>query len=197
MRYLALHLRSRRVPAALVAAAGGTLLMWSVVAAFSAVPDADPTMVVLLVLLLAASSAHTLGGPDDALERTGARRWPPLRAVHLLVAFALITGLVLATLPTGARFGPATMVVRDTAGLLGLTAVGAATLGAARSWFVPLAWTLPALMFPFAGDSVAGRILTWPSQPPDSHAAAVTAAVAAIAGLAVYALRGPALRNPG
>ncbi|BEL05402.1 hypothetical protein Q0Z83_035930 [Actinoplanes sichuanensis] len=197
MRYLALHLRSRRVPAALLAAIGGTVLMWSVVAAFSEVPDADSTMVVLLVLLLAASSAHTLGGPDDALERTGSRRWPPLRAVHLLTAFALIIGLVLATLLTGARFGPAAMVVRDAAGLLGLTALGAALLGAARAWFLPLAWTLPALVFPFGGDAVAVRVLTWPSQPHDSRAAAVTAAVVAVAGLAVYAVRGPALRNPG
>ncbi|WP_433796711.1 hypothetical protein [Actinoplanes sp. CA-252034] len=195
MRYPVLYLRSRRVPTALIAAAGGTLLMWSTVAAFSESPDADVTMVVLLVLLPAASSAHTLGGPDDALERTGSRRWPPLRAAHLLTAFAVIVGLVSATLLTGARFGPAAMVVRDAAGLLGLAALGAAVLGAARSWFLPLAWTLPALVFPFAGDSVVGRVLTWPSQPADSRAAAVTAVVVAVVGAAVYAVRGPALRD--
>ncbi|GIE77398.1 hypothetical protein Aph02nite_33480 [Actinoplanes philippinensis] len=195
MRYLALHLRSRRVLAALAAACGGTVLVWSVVAAFSEVPDADSTMVVLLVLLLVASSAHTLGGPDDALERTGSRRWPPLRAAHLLIAFAVVTGLVLVTLLTGARFGPAALVARDAAGLLGLAALGAAVLGAARSWFVPLAWALPVLVFPFDGDAVVVRILTWPSQPHDSGAAAVTAAVVAVAGLLAYGMRGPALRN--
>ncbi|GIE30447.1 hypothetical protein Ait01nite_034920 [Actinoplanes italicus] len=197
MRYLALHLRSRRVPAALTAAAGGTVLMWSVVAAFSETRDADLTMVVLLVLLLAASSAHTLGGPDDALERTSSRSWPPLRAAHLLAALAVILALVLVTLVTMARFGPAALVLRDAAGLIGLTALGAVVLGAARSWFLPLAWTLPALMLPYGGTAVAGQILTWQSQPHDNRAAAVTATVVAVAGLVVYAVRGPALRDAG
>jgi hypothetical protein len=197
VRYLSLYLRSRRVPAALIAAAGGTVLMWTVVAAFSESRDADLSMVVLLVLLLAASSAATLGSHDDALERTGARRWPPLRAAHLLAAVAVILALVLATLVTGARFGPAALVVRDAAGLIGLTALGAAVLGAARSWFLPLTWTLPAVMFPFGGTAMAGQVLTWPSQPHDNLAAAVTAAVVAVTGLLAYALRGPSLRGSG
>jgi hypothetical protein len=198
VRYLSLHLRSRRVPAALIAAAGGTVLMWTAVVAFSERRDAELPMVVLLVLLLAASSAATLGGHDDSLERTSARRWPPLRAAHLLAAFAAVSALVLVTLVTGARFGPAALVVRDAAGLIGLTALGAAVLGPARSWFLPLGWTLPAVMFPFGGTAVAGQALTWQSQPHDNRAAAVTAVVVAVTGLLAYALRGPAPRDtPG
>lgn len=48
----------------------------------------------------------------------------------------------------GARFGPAGLVVRDAAGLLGLTALGAVTIGIARAWFLPLGWTLAAILFP-------------------------------------------------
>jgi hypothetical protein len=195
VRYLTLHLRSRRVPATAAVAVAVTALMWTVVAVFSEYRDADLPIVVLLVLLLVAALTPTLGGADDALERTAARRWPPLRAAHLLAGLALILALVLVTLVTGARFGPAALVLRDAAGLLGLAALGAAVLGAGRSWFLPLAWTLPALMVPSGGTAVAGRVLTWQAQPHDSRAAAVTAAVVAVAGLLAYAVRGPALRG--
>jgi hypothetical protein len=195
VKYLALHLRARRVPAALFAAIGGTVLMWSVVAAFAESRDADLSMVVLLVLSLAVSAAPTLGGHDDALERTSARRWPPRRAAHLLAALTVILALVLVTLVTAARFGPAVLVLRDAAGLIGLTGLGAAVLGAARSWFLPLSWTLPAVMFPYGGTAVAGQVLSWQSQPHDNRAAAVTAVAVAGAGLIAYAVRGPALRD--
>ncbi|SHN46492.1 hypothetical protein [Cryptosporangium aurantiacum] len=39
-------------------------------------------------------------------------------------------------------------MIRDAAGLLGLTALGAATIGVARSWFLPLGWTLLAVVLP-------------------------------------------------
>ncbi|MEU4623338.1 hypothetical protein AB0G04_25625 [Actinoplanes sp. NPDC023801] len=105
------------------------------------------------------------------------------------------TALVLVTLLTGARFGPAALVVRDAAGLIGPTALGAAVLGAARSWFLPVGWTLPAVMFPFGGTAMAGQVLTWQSQQHDSRVATVTAIVVAVTGLLAYAVRGPALRG--
>ncbi|GAA1608029.1 hypothetical protein [Actinoplanes couchii] len=195
MRYLGLHLRARRIPAALAAAASGTLVLWTVVAVFSEVPDADISLVTLLVLLLAAVVAPTLGGHDDALDRTSALRWLPRRAAHLLVALVIILALVLVTLLTGARFGPAALVLRDAAGLLGLTALGAVALGTARSWFLPLAWTLPVVMTPFAGASVPLQALTWQTQPHDNRTAAVVATVIAVAGLVAYGVRGSALRD--
>ncbi len=195
MRFLALYLRSRRVLSALGVACGATVLMWTVVTLFAETRDADLTLVVLLVLLLVAALAPTFGGADDALDRTAALRWPPRRAVHLAGGLAVILALVLVTLVTGARFGPPALVLRDAAGLLGLAAVGATVLGAGRSWFLPLSWTLPAVMFPSGATSVAGQVLTWQSQPHDSRAAAVTAAVVAVAGLSAYAVRGPALRG--
>lgn len=195
MRYLGLYLRARRVPAALAAAAGGTLLLWSVMMIFSEVPDADVTMVVLLVLLLAVSAAPTLGDHDDALDRTSSLRWPPRRAAHLLTGLAVILALVLVTLLTGARFGPAALVLRDAAGLLGLTALGAVVLGTARSWFLPLGWTLPILMIPASDPPGWRQVLAWQSQPYDNRVAAITAIVLAVAGLTAFMLKGPALRD--
>jgi hypothetical protein len=98
-------------------------------------------------------------------------------------------------LVTGARFGPAWLVVRDAAGLLGLTALGAATLGTARAWFLPLGWTLAAILFPQT-EPVIGQILTWQAQPPATTAATVTAVLLALGGLIAYAGVGPARRSP-
>jgi hypothetical protein len=195
MRWLTLYLRSRRVPTALVAASGSVAIMWSLWAVFSDTREAGVQMVVLTVLLAVAAVTATLAGPDDALERTGALRWPRRRAAHLLAALAVVVLLLLATLVTGARFGPAWLVVRDAAGLLGLTALGAATIGAARAWFAPLGWTLAAVIFPLS-ESTSGQILTWQLQAPGNGKAALTAGLLAVAGLLAYAVAGPLRRPP-
>ncbi|NBE83058.1 hypothetical protein [Micromonospora rubida] len=194
MRWLTLYLRSRRVPMALVAAGGCAALMWSLWSVFSDDRGVDVLMVVLTVLLLVAALTATLGGPDDAIERAAGMPWPPRRAAHLLAAFLVVVVLLLATLATGARFGPAWLVVRDAAGLLGLTALGAAAIGTARAWFLPLGWTLVAILFP--QSEPVGQILTWQAQPPESTAAAVTAGLLALGGLVAYAAAGPAPRAP-
>lgn len=195
MRWLTLYLRSRRAPFALAASAGSAALLWTLWSVFSDTRDVDFQMVVLTVLVLVATLTPTLGGPDDALEGTAGLRWPPRRVVHLLVAFLAVAALPLLSLATGARFGPAWFVVRDAAGLIGLTALGAATIGTARAWFAPLGWTLAAILFPQSGSRVA-EALTWQAQPPDSTAAAVTATLLALTGLGAYALAGPARSAP-
>jgi hypothetical protein len=195
VRWLALYLRSRRAPAALAAAGGCAVLLWTLWSVFSDQRDAGFQMVVLAVLLLVATLTATLGGPDDALERTAGLPWPPRRLAHLLAAFLVVVVLLLATLATGARFGPAGMVVRDAAGLLGLTALGAATIGTPRAWFAPLGWTVAAILFP-RSEPVAGQILTWQAQPPASTAAALTAGLLALGGLVAYTVAGPARRAP-
>ncbi|XVV15007.1 hypothetical protein ACQP2X_11910 [Actinoplanes sp. CA-131856] len=195
MRWLALYLRSRRVTVAVIAAVAGMAGMWSLGAAFTDAREMGAQMVVLTILLLVICVTATLGGADDELERTAAVAWPSRRAAHLLAAALIVTALLSATLLTGARFGPTDVVARDTAGLLGLTALGAATLGAARAWFLPLAWTMAAVVFP-RSETAAAQILTWPAQPPSTTAATVAAALLALAGLVAYARSGPAPRSP-
>ncbi|GAA2360061.1 hypothetical protein GCM10010170_054750 [Dactylosporangium salmoneum] len=190
MRWLTLYLRSRRVPAALAAAAAGIAVMWVLAAATS---DSAPglTMVVLTVLLLTAALTATLGGPDEELDRTAALPWAPRRAAHLLAAVTVVAGLPLLTQLTPTGFGPAALVIRDAAGLLGLTALSAPLLGAGRAWFAPLGWTLAATIYPAAGN-VLGQILTWQSQAPGNVPAAATAATLACGGLIAYAIAGSA-----
>ncbi|MGC4805979.1 hypothetical protein [Micromonospora sp. DT233] len=195
MRWLALYLRSRRVPAALAVAAACLAVTWSLWSVSSDARLVGRELVVLTVLLLVAALTATLDGPDAALEQTAGLRWPPRRVVHLLGAFLAVVVLLGVTLATGARFAPIELVARDAAGLLGLTALGAAAIGTARAWFLPLGWTLPAVMFPRPGQPL-GEILTWQAQPSSSTAAGVTAGLLALGGLAAYAAAGPAKRTP-
>ncbi len=189
-----LYLRSRRVPAALAAAGGCVAAIWALWAVTSAERDADVSVVLLTVLLAVAALTATLAGPDDELEHSGALPRPPRRAVHLLAAAGFVVLLLLATLPTGARFGPAGLVVRDALGLLGLTALGAVTVGAGRAWIAPLAWTLTALTTTLP-DAAWAHVLAWPVQPPDNTPAAGAAGVLAVAGLGAYAIAGPRRRE--
>ncbi|WP_436525505.1 hypothetical protein [Actinoplanes sp. HUAS TT8] len=193
MRWLRLYLRSRRAPMALAVTAGVAALMWTLWAVASKTHEVGVPMVVLTVLLMVAALTTTLGSPDTQLEHTAALPWPPRRAAHLLVALLIVVGLLAVTLVTPARFSPALLVLRDAAGLLGLTGLGAAVVGPARAWFVPLGWTLAAVLFPVS-ESVLARVVTWQMQEPRSTPAAVTASVLAFGGLIAYALMGPARR---
>lgn len=194
MRWLVLYLRSRRVPAALAATAGLGALMWTLWSVFSNSRDVGFPLLVLTVLLMVATGTATLAGPDDALERTAALRWPRRRAAHVLAALVVVVGLLLVTLVTGARFAPAGVVVRDAVGLLGLTALGAASVGVSRAWFLPLGWTMVTVIYPQQGTW--GQAATWQAQPPDSRPAAVAAVLFGLAGLIAYAVAGPVRRAP-
>ncbi|AEV89066.1 hypothetical protein ACWT_8057 [Actinoplanes sp. SE50] len=194
-RWLMLYLRSRRAPLALALVGAGTVLLWILWVTTSKTRDVDCRMVQVAVLLAVAALTATLGAPDDALERTGAVNWPLRRTVHLLVALLIVVGLLTVTLLTPARFGPASFVLRDAAGLLGLTALGAASIGPARSWFAPLGWTLTAVMFPL-GDGTIQQIVTWQAQPSGNAPATVTALLLALGGLVAYANAGPSRRAP-
>jgi hypothetical protein len=189
-----LYLSSRCAPQAAATAAAGVAVIWGLWLLVADARDVEPPLVVLVVLLMVSAAAATLAPPDVALERTAALAWPPRRLLHLLAVIGLVVGVAAVTLGTGARFGPLGLVVRDAAGLLGLAALGAALWSAQRGWFLPVAWTLPAVVVP-APDSVAGRVLTWQIQSSGDVAAGVTAGVLAAAGALAYVRWGPARRT--
>jgi hypothetical protein len=193
MRGLTLYVRSRQVPAAFGAASAGTALTWLLANLLGSRGEVGRTVLVLTVLFLVFVVTATLGGPDDTLDRTAARPWGWLRMSHLATALICLPLLPLATLLTGTQFGPLGCVVRDAAGLLGLTCLGASTVGSARSWFLPLGWTLGAVAFP--GMGTVGETLTWQTQASDSRPAAVVAAVLAVVGSAAWVSRGPCHRS--
>ncbi|MGX7670254.1 hypothetical protein [Plantactinospora sp. DSM 117369] len=191
MRWLGLYLRSRRVPLALTTAAAAVAATWALWSVFAETPTISPRLLSLTVMLAAVAFAHTLNGADDALDRTASINWPVRRAGHLVVTATAIIALLLATATTDARFEPLSLVLRDTAGMLGLTALGAALLGAARCWIAPLTWTLVTVL-PFMGPSpnLNMQVAGWLVQPAGSTAATVCATVLAVSGLLGYTLRG-------
>ncbi|MBM2614197.1 hypothetical protein JIG36_01335 [Actinoplanes sp. LDG1-06] len=189
-----LYLRSRRVPLALSVAIGGVTVIWTLWLIFSTERDAGGLTVVLTVVLMVGVLSTTLAAPDESLERTASIRWPWRRVAHLLGVLAVVLGVLLATLVTGARFGPAVLVLRDAAGLAGLTALGACLVGAARSWFLPVGWTVVAAIFP-QPTSLAGALATWQAQPPGNRPAAYLAAAFAVAGLVAWAVAGARNRD--
>lgn len=188
-----LYLRTRRVGGALAAACGGLAAAWVWQSVTTDGPRADPSAVVLTVILLVCATTGTLVPPDADLERTAALRWAWWRAVHLLLAAGIVIALVAATLLTRVRFGPLDVVVRDTAGLLGLAALAAVTLGARLAWLPPLGWGLLAVAVRFVDPGGTGRrpVLEWPVQAGNDVPAALTATALAVIGTVAYAARGP------
>jgi hypothetical protein len=134
-----------------------------------------------------------LVGADPDLDRTAAIAWPPRRAAHVVVAGAAVTGILTATALTGDPLTQAGPIARNVAGLGGLVALGAATLGAARAWLLPLTWTVllvrytPPFGIPPTGPAYK-VMLTWLVQPPGTAPANVAAVLLAAAGTLAYAL---------
>ncbi|MET0236985.1 MAG: hypothetical protein ABW224_20215 [Kibdelosporangium sp.] len=93
----------------------------------------------------------------------------------------VITGLLLAT-----DLGTAGLILRDTAGLTGLAALGAAVAGSQLAWVAPMTWTAVTAVFP-----VDNEILMWMLQPPGSQAALLTAAGLGVLGSGCYVVLGP------
>lgn len=191
MRWLWLHSRSRRALPALAAAAALVAAVWGLWLAYSDSQSTDVKVVGLTVMLAVAALTPTLGGADDSLDRTASVNWPARRAGHLLFAAAAVLGLLSLTAVVDSRFAPLALVLRNTAGLLGLTALGATLLGAARAWIAPLVWTLVTVM-PWLdpGRGVTAQVAYWLIQPADSGAAIACATSLAVTGLLAYALRG-------
>jgi hypothetical protein len=189
MRLLVLYLRSRRAPAALATAVGGVAVLWSLSQATDN-PAAHATLALLAAVAGTAAAGPGLAGADIDLDRTAAIAWPPRRAVHVITA-AVVVGSIAATALTGDQMAPARRIVRDAVGMSGLTALGAATLGAGRAWVPSLAWTMPTLLWAPPGTALHQQVLAWMLQPAHTTPATVTALVLGAGGVLTYALLGP------
>ena len=181
---LTLYLRSRQVPRALPAAMVGV----GVISLLGNDPDHPQRTLIFAVLALALGVGvlgHGLGDADAQLFRTAAIPQATWRAVHTL---GLTVAVVIASVATTAA--PVAIVLRDAAGLAGLTALAAALFGNQLAWTLPVAWAGAAAVVPALASPVALAALTWPMQPADSGVAILVATVLAAAGLLTYAVRG-------
>jgi hypothetical protein len=195
MRWLALYLRSRSVPAALAAALGAAAALWWLHHAIDH-PQPRPLLALLAAVAGTAAIAPGLAGADHDLDRTAAIAWPPRRAAHITTGAAIVAGLLAATALTGDPLAPAGPIARNVIGLGGLVALGAAALGSTRAPLLPVTWTLLVLRFsPALGGTPPTRpsykqALTWMIQPAGTTSATATAVLLGVAGTLAYAVFG-------
>ncbi|CAL9649382.1 hypothetical protein [Streptomyces sp. enrichment culture] len=189
MRWLMLYARSRQMPACLAVVVISAVAGWAASRVGDGTPD-DPRLAALTLTAGATAVSVGLGGQDTALERTAAIRWAPRRAAHVLLAGAVVAAVPLAVQTMGDDLGTTAFLVRDSAGLMGLAALGAALCGAQFAWVLPVAWVTFSLMAP-PPESLPMRAAAWLVLPPGAAAGAWTAAALTAAGTAAYALAGP------
>jgi hypothetical protein len=190
MRLTVLYLRSRHVPAAMAMMVIATA---SLCALGLATPQAGlaPLLTALAAAIGAAAVAPGLSGTDRDLDRAAAIPWPTWRTAHVLAATLVATGLIVATRPFGPSFAGPAVTLRDTAGLIGVTALGAALIGASRAWMLPLAWTAFLLLGRGAVEHPwYKQAETWLLQPPGTASANLVAAGLLLCGALAYALNG-------
>ena len=188
-----LHLRTRRVPAAVLAlAACGALLhaalhwRW----AFHSGPYAQqvPMIIEAGAASVIAVTAHS---PFGETERSAGRRLPYLR---LLAAIGL-TGLAILAVQLGA----AGENLNDGIAALARNVIGFTGLGLACSLLTGglLAWTLPLGYLAFCQYALLETWTapwTWPVRPPADRGAWICASAVFAAGLLLFTIRGPRTR---
>ncbi|WP_445519449.1 hypothetical protein [Streptomyces sp. NEAU-174] len=189
MRWLMLYARSRQVPASLAAVVISTVTVWALAQDGSGGPG-DQRLPALVLAVGAMAVSTGLGGQDLALDRTAAIRWAPRRTAHVLLAGAVVAMVPLAMQATGKDLATAAFVVRDSAGLMGLVAVGAAVCGGTYAWTLPFAWLSCSFSVP-PPTSVPTQVASWMLLPPGTAAGTWTALVLTIVGTTAYAVTGP------
>ncbi len=184
-----LYARSRQVPASLAAVMLSAMAVWALARDGGREPwDPRPPVLVLAAAAMAVSIG--LSGQDLALDRTAALRWAPRRAAHVLLSSGIVATAVLAVQAVGEDMATIAFVVRDSAGLMGLVALGAALSGGQFGWTLPFAW----LAFSFFAPPATGvpmQVATWMLLPPGTAAGTWTALVLTVAGTTAYAFAGP------
>jgi hypothetical protein len=194
VRPLTLYLRSRSVPAGIAVLLGCAVSLWAL---GLAVDNRHSRSLLVLLATVAAVVviAPGLAGPDHDLDRAAAIAWSPRRAIHVVVAAAIVVGLLGATAQVGAPMSGLALIARNTAGLAGLVALGAVALGAARATLLPILWAVLAMQVtpPMGAPPdrpVYKEMLTWLAQPIGSTPATVTAVLLGVVGTLAYALFG-------
>ena len=194
MRPLSLYLRSRSVPAGLAVLLGCAVALWSLGLAVDN-RDGRGLLAMLATVAAVVAIAPGLAGPDHDLDRVAAIAWSPRRAAHVVVAAAVVVGLLAVTAQIGAPMSSIALIARNAAGLAGLVALGATTVGAVRASLLPILWAVLVMQVtpPMGAPPdrpVYKEMLTWLAQPIGNTTATVTALLLGVVGTLAYALFG-------
>jgi hypothetical protein len=186
-----LHLRTRRVPAGIVAlAVCGVVLRAALNWHWAS--DSDPQQFPMIVEAGAAAViAVTTHGPFGEVERATGRWLPFMR----LLAAAGMCGLAILAL----QLGVAGESLNDGILVLARNVIGFAGLGLASSLATGglIAWVLPLGYMAFCQYALSeawNAPWTWPARPPADRGGWVAAVTVLAAALLGYTLRGPRTR---
>jgi hypothetical protein len=192
-RLVWLHLRSRRVPGAVLALAvcGGVLragLHWQWTFTSGHLAQQLPMVIGGGAAAVLAITTHS---PFGEAERATGRWLPYLRLGTALAMTGLAIGVVQLTV-TGASLNGGVLV-------LARNVIGIAGIGLASSLFTGglLAWILPMGYVAFAEYALLEFWTSpwaWPVRPPDDRGAWLCACLAYAVGLAAFTLRGSRTR---
>ncbi|BFV56836.1 hypothetical protein KCMC57_up19400 [Kitasatospora sp. CMC57] len=189
MNWLTLYARSRQVPVSAALVALVALTVWFLNEGSAAGPSAGPVAVLVLTGNVAAATVG-LAGQDVALDRTAAIRWAFRRALHVLLIGAFAGGALLAVQAAGPELLPTALVVRDSAGLAGLAALGVALGGTTYAWILPTGWlALTFFVPPLPG--LAGEIGGWMVLSPATTVSGAIPWAMLATGTLLYAVLGP------
>jgi hypothetical protein len=195
-----LHLRSRRVPAALVALLACGAALWASLHYhwWLGTGNAADELPMILQGCAAGIIAVTTHNPFGEPERASGLRLPLLR-VGLMLAlcgaaigfFAL--GAAAADNPRAGVYlaGGILPVVRNVLGMTGIGLIFCLITGPLIAWIGPLAFTAVSQFALLANYS---EPLTWPSRPPTDRGGWVAAMVVFAVGLTAFTIRGPRVR---
>jgi len=185
-----LHLRSRRVPAGILALAvcGGVLhaaLHWHW--AFNSGPYAQqaPLIIEAGAAAVIAVTAHS---PFGETERSAGRWLPYLR----LLAAAGMCGLAIALLQLGAAGESlnegVVVLARNVVGITGIGLLCSLVTGGLLAWTLPMGFML---FCQYALLEAWTAPWTWPVRPPADRGAWICASAVFAAGVLLFAIRGP------
>jgi hypothetical protein len=190
-RLVRLHLASRRAPTCLLALVAlavvlRTALHWMPPSGLAS-RQLPLTIQAGAAALIGLTTRSPFGEPERA---TG--RWLPLLRLGTVTVLAGAAAGALAAGSASAHLAGGTLgMLRDLAGLTGISLLTAALLGGTLAWVGPLAYlvvTVHALQAAWTTPWV------WPARPPHDRGAALCAALVLAAGVAAITMRGAATR---
>jgi hypothetical protein len=188
-----LHLRSRRVPGAVLALAvcGGALravLYWHLTPNAGALSQQVPMIIAAGAAVVIAVTTHS---PFGEAERTTGRWLPVLRLGAVLALTGIAIGLLQLGVAGVSLTGGVMQLARNVIGITGIGLLTSLVTGGLLAWILPLGY----LGFAEYALLEAWRNpWTWPVRPPTDRGAWICAALVFAVGLAAVTLRGARTR---